>query len=359
MKRTTESATSSRNRVQLPRRVVRGAALALAVIAAATPFGCAASRPIASSDAPKAPREFAGRVDIGGRRIYMECRGTGSPTVVLLSGLDTAADLWDAPEQSGPRVLPEVARTTRVCAYDRPGAPTTTGQPSRSDDVPQPSTPGGAVDDLHALLQKANVPGPYVFAAHSYSGLIVRMFAGTYPDEVAGIVFVDVVSPELRALMSPKWWEHWKAANARSESALAEYPALERIEFDQALDQAAAAPPLRPMPVIVLSADERYGRKMDEQGARGELPAGVPSEIGYVIDSANAEAQEQLAQLVPGARHLTDTHSGHNMMIDNPTLVVDAIVDVVGAVREHRTALTAVAPSPTTTATANGENGAR
>ncbi len=289
-----------------------------------------------------AAEDLAGLVDIGGgRHIYMECRGSGGPTVVLVSGLDTAADLWDAPEQTGPKVLPEVAETTRVCAYDRPGAPTTTGQPSRSDDIPQPSTPVGAADDLHALLQAADVPGPYVLAAHSYGGLIARLYAADHPDDVAGVVLVDVVSPELRAGMSTAWWEHWKVANARTPESIAEYPPLERIEFDEALDQVEQADPLRPMPLVVISADELYGPGMEERGARGELPAGVPAALGYVIDSANKGAQQELAELVPGAEHLTATHSGHNVMIDNAPLVVDAIDSVVRAVREHRTTVAA------------------
>lgn len=317
-----------------------GALLVVVIVLAAA--GCSdagRTTPDAAGRTRASGEDFAGRVDIGGRQIYMECRGSGSPTVVLLSGLDTAADLWNAPEQRGPRVLPEVARTTRVCAYDRPGAPTTTGQPSRSDDIPQPSTPEGAVDDLHALLRAADVPGPYVFAAHSYSGLIARLYAAAHPDDVAGIVFVDVISPELRAGMSPTWWEHWKVANARTAESIAEYPPLERIEFDQALDQVEAAPPLHPMPVVVISADELYGRTMEDRAARGELPAGVPGELGYVIDSVNKGAQQELAQLVAGAKHLTATRSGHNVMIDNAPLVTGAIDEVVRAVREHRSSV--------------------
>src|SRR6516225_8250943 len=67
---------------------------------------------------------FAKRVDIGGgRMMYIEGHGNGSPTVLLISGTDTASDLWHAADQKGPTVYDDIQKTTRVCAYDRPGAP--------------------------------------------------------------------------------------------------------------------------------------------------------------------------------------------------------------------------------------------
>ncbi|MGA7774371.1 MAG: hypothetical protein WCA25_15680, partial [Pseudolabrys sp.] len=67
---------------------------------------------------------FAKRVDIGrGRMMYVECHGSGSPTVLLIAGTDTASDLWHAADQKGPTVYDDIQKTTRVCAYDRPGAP--------------------------------------------------------------------------------------------------------------------------------------------------------------------------------------------------------------------------------------------
>ena len=130
-------------------------------------------------------KDFAGLVDIGGgRKIYMECRGSGSPTVVLISGKGNRADIWNVPnpEKPGPTVFPEVARFTRVCAYDRPG---TTGalasEPSRSDPVPEPVTAAEGVSDLRALLTASKEVGPFVLAGHSIGGLISRLYASTYP----------------------------------------------------------------------------------------------------------------------------------------------------------------------------------
>ena len=108
--------------------------------------------------------------------MYPECPGTGSPTVVLVPGLDSAADVWTG-YQPDPSlaVFARVARFARVCAYDRPGAPVGDNlTPSRSTPVPQPTTAQDAVRDLHALLRAAGEPGPYVLAGHSYDGLITR-----------------------------------------------------------------------------------------------------------------------------------------------------------------------------------------
>ena len=110
-------------------------------------------------------RDFAGLVDVGGgRKMYLECRGIGSPAVVLVAGLRGSAEDWNIAEKPGPRVFPEVAKFTRVCAYDRPGTPVGE-KPSRSDPVPQPTTARNAVADLHALLTAAGEAGPYVLVA--------------------------------------------------------------------------------------------------------------------------------------------------------------------------------------------------
>src|ERR1700688_1974356 len=91
-------------------------------------------------------------LDVGsGRKMYLECRGTGSPTVVLVAGLKASADDWNSTKGTVPTVLSGVGNVTRVCAYDRPGTPVG-DQPSRSDPVRQPTTAADAVGDLHALL---------------------------------------------------------------------------------------------------------------------------------------------------------------------------------------------------------------
>src|SRR5688572_16401991 len=146
--------------------------------------------------------DFAGLVDIGdGRHIYLECQGSGRPTVILEAGFRTRADVWsnDLVQPDAPRtmVFQGVSEFTRVCAYDRPGTATVLEDglhPSRSDPVAMPRNAELSVSDLHGLLQAAEIPGPYVMVGHSYGGMLARLFAAEYPDEVAGLVLVDAFS---------------------------------------------------------------------------------------------------------------------------------------------------------------------
>jgi pimeloyl-ACP methyl ester carboxylesterase len=278
--------------------------------------------------------DFAGLVDIGGgRKMYLECRGIGSPTVVLVGGLRASAEDWGIGDKSAPPVFPEVAKFTRVCAYDRPGTPVG-DRPSRSDPVPQPTTAGDAVADLHAMLRAAGEAGPYVLVGHSYGGLVVRLYASTYPEDVSGLVLVDALSEGLRDAETPEQWAmQRKLIEGDVRESLALYPALERIDVDESFDQVRAAPLLPPLLLVVLSADRPWGPQIPPMIAEGKLPADVPPDFGYVTDAAQKEAQMKLAQLVPNAEHITNTNSGHEIHKEQPQLVIDAIREIVEAVR--------------------------
>ena len=283
---------------------------------------------------------FAKRVNIGGgRSMYIECRGKGSPTVLLLSGALSASDAWHAAGQKGPKVYPTVAKDTRVCAYDRPGVYHRDGELSRSDPAPQPTTARIASDDLDALLQAADVPGPYVLVAHSFSGTVARVFAAEHPDQVQGIVFVDVLTPEVRRLMTADEWAQVAIGNAPSAEALAEYPAREQADFGTSLDQVEAAATLGPMPVVVLTSSKSWHDLYADAFDKGQSPPGVTRDFGAVVDKNAPIAHAQLAALFPGSEHITDTKSGHDIMIDNAPIVIRSIREVVDAVRAGRSAL--------------------
>jgi pimeloyl-ACP methyl ester carboxylesterase len=287
--------------------------------------------------ASAAAADFAGLIDIGGgRKIFLECRGAGAPTVVLVGGLRASADDWNIAAKRGPTVLPEIAKFTRVCAYDRPGTPVGEA-PSRSDPVPQPTSAADGAADLYALLAAAREQGPYVLVAHSYGGLIARLFAGAHPNDVSGLVLVDVLSEGLEDAETPEQWAiQRRLIEGDVSEGIAEYPALERIDVDRSLDQMRAAPPLPQLPLIVLSADRGWGPQVPSMIASGALPADVPPDFGYVTDEAQKVAQARLAALVTNAKHVTDTDSGHEIHKEQPQIVVDAIREVVEAVRSER-----------------------
>lgn len=133
----------------------------------------------AATDAP--PAMPGQSIDVGGHSLRIHCTGTGSPTVVLQpGGGEMSAHMgW---------IAPRVAADTRVCVYDRPGR-------GGSDPVDTAQDASQITTDLHTLLRRGNVPGPYVLAGHSFGGLYVLTYAARYPDQVAGMVVVDTTAP--------------------------------------------------------------------------------------------------------------------------------------------------------------------
>src|SRR5262245_11339408 len=238
--------------------------LVLLVLTLALPITAKAqsATPAVASPIP-ASGDFAGLVDIGGRKLYLECHGEGSPTVILVTGYRSSARYWTDdllhPEAPRTMVMPAVAQTTRVCAYDRPGTFATIGQKdfvSRSDPGAQPRTAPEVVAELHALLQAAAIPGPYVLAAHSLGGLFARLYASTYPDEVVGLVLVDAYSERLENLMPPERWAALvklnQAVGSDTVNQIEGYGDMETVGYgsdNAVMREAATATPLRPMPL--------------------------------------------------------------------------------------------------------------
>ena len=109
--------------------------------------------------------------------------------------------------------------------------------------------------------------------------------------------------------------------------------------FDEILDQTASAAALRPMPVVVLTASDKFIDVVPKLIQAGELPPDTPPDFAAVMDRATSAGQNKLAALVPGAVHITDTHSGHFIMLDNAPVVIQAIRMVVDAVRAGQTSL--------------------
>lgn len=282
--------------------------------------------------------DFAGLVPVGGgRQIYLECRGAGAPTVVLISGKGNGAADWrlvldpaDPAHQSpydlvgagegrlredASAVFPAVARFTRVCAYDRPGTRLEGGDVSTP--VPQPHSADQAARDLGAMLAAAGETGPYVIVAHSYGGLVALLYARVHPGEVAGLVMVDAASERMKQALGPEKLAAWDAANRASSPE-----APEAVELADAIARIDAAPPLAKYPAIVLSADKPWGP-----------PPTVGKMDGVTVTFADWRAGQDLLAVSLGARHITQTRSGHPIYLYDPALVVGAIRDVVDEAR--------------------------
>ena len=314
-------------------------ALIVLLLALPTPVLAQSATPEVASGVPDSG-DFAGLVDIGGRSLYLECRGTGSPTVVLVGGYRSSALYWsddllhpDAPREM---VLAGVAQFTRVCAYDRPGTTSSIGEDdfvSRSDAIAQPRTAPEVVAELHALLQAAEVPGPYVLAGHSLGGFFARLYAATYPDEVVGLVLVDAYSELLESVMPPERWQALVRLNQGMGTddvvPIPGYGDLETLPWgaDNAVMRAAvAASPLRPMPLATLAHGKPFA-----------LPAGAQGFTSAELEGFIRAANEAKAALVPDARFTVASESGHDIHQDQPELVTEAIHQVVAGVRNANT----------------------
>ena len=169
-----------------PRLIV--AALAGALLLA---FGDILAQPAPAPATPEDQRMLpyaapGQRIDIGGRRINMHCAGAGSPTVVLMAGLFSWSVVWY-------KTQPVIAQKTRVCAFDRAAY-------GFSDPASRPQTISEVVEDLHKALQAGSIAGPYVLVAHSLGGVEARVYAQRWPQEVVGMVLVDT-SPAAEGLI--------------------------------------------------------------------------------------------------------------------------------------------------------------
>jgi len=303
----------------------RGAAAAAMLLLAAVPLFAACVGP-GSTSIPATPAPLDGDVAIGGgRSIHAECAGYGSPTVVLVSGARSAADAWTSLPRAGATglapadlvssdvaVMPLVAASTRVCAYDRPGTPYLDGTMSTTTMVDQPTTAQADVADLHAWLTAAGVPPPYVLVGHSWGGLIATHYASAYAADVAGLVLVDPASTYLETSLTPAQWTTFVAlAKSLIDGSRVEVP-----DYADSLPVVRAAPSIRPMPAVVMTSDHPFDFGA---GVDGTWPAWVA-------------AQTLLADQLHAA-HVTKTDSGHLIPIERPGLVADAILRVVEQAR--------------------------
>ncbi len=269
-------------------------------------------------------------VDIGGYRLHITCTGSGSPTVVIDAGWGDWSTAWGF-------VQPAVAKTTRVCTYDRAG----TGW---SDAGPLPRDATQFAKELHTLLQNAHIPGPYVLAGHSLGGLPVRVFAGTYPAEVAGVVLIDSMTPQ-QFTQAPAEIQSQPASRAQTLSLPAR---LARVGVVRLL-----ARPLGLVPSRSPDQEAAYSRVVRTQNVQAYIDEGegMPAagaeaaavkafgDLPLIVLTAKLnnmahwqEWQTDLLQLSSNSVQLF-ADSDHNIHFEAPDAAVAAIVQMVVKIR--------------------------
>lgn len=277
--------------------------------------------------------DFSGLVEVAGRSLHLDCRGTGTPTVILQSGYGNAGDIWSLAEGPPPAVQPAIAANNRVCSYDRPGSTITTTasadgtveaatalRPGRSDAAPMPRDPAEVVEELHDLLAAAGVPEPYVMVGHSLGGTLTVLYARTYPDQIAGLVIVDSPQPTLRDVLTPEQWE--LAAMAESDPDSLPGYEIEAYDIGLLFDEIEAAPPPPAVPIIVIQRGETR---------LGDAP--VPDDLAAVvlaINEAQLESQAAFAASVSGAELISVPGTTHYVQTQRPDAVIEAILTVMG-----------------------------
>ncbi len=274
---------------------------------------------------------------VDGHRLHLQCTGSGSPTVVVQPGGGEMSSNWAW-------IAPAVARTTRVCVYDRAGRgwsePADTAQ-----DAEQISA------DLHTLLQRANVPGPYVVAGHSFGGLYTLTFAARYPDDVAGMVLVDSTAPTPGATpTAPRSASSYDVLGRAS--ALLSGSARVGLSRLYATTEAGTLPPRSrgqvrasmATPEGVRSTIDEYiqaGASAREAASLTDLAATPLVVLTAGVGSAPdwSTKQDRLATLSTNTSHRTVEGAAHAELVANEADAANttqAILDVVAAVRSNQ-----------------------
>ena len=306
----------------------------------------------AQNSKPKAPGKM---VDVGGYNLYLDCRGQGSPTVILESGLDDSSAAWGA-------VQPEIAKFTQVCSYDR-------AYIGFSDAGPVPWTLHQQVFDLHQLLKAANIPGPYVLVGQSLGGLLNQLYKSLYSADVAGMILVDSTSVNSKMgdkpLRSAAKGVPVPSAQTMATSPPPPLTPEEQANLDKALPRLAkevegtlpnpydklpaeakvvwrwehSHPKMHPgsnNPMLTYWAEEMELMHREWQGKEhvyGDMPLYVLAAARASSDADRLREVNDMALMSTNSLLLLDPQSDHDMHIDVPSVVIQPILQVVEAVR--------------------------
>ena len=260
-----------------------------------------------------------GKVDVGGYALYYTCAGEGSPTMILEAGGPGDSTHWEL-------VRVYMGAAPRVCAYDRANL-------GKSDPAPKPRTFTDMTRDLHTLLEKAPIEGPYVLVGHSMGGMLVQLYASQYPEEVVGLVLVDSAHPDMgdRLLAAlppettgePKNLKPWRQYGTWMSTSNGQAPFdVEGVDMKVSNEQVRAVKSQGDLPLAVIS------RSPNNPIMAPQMPS-LPDDINANLMRLWQGLQTELEGLSSNSTRFTADHSGHFVMLEEPRLVVNAIHHVI------------------------------
>jgi pimeloyl-ACP methyl ester carboxylesterase len=297
----------------------RGRWLVVPVIATLAVFAIGGGiTTISVATASSSPTATGRMIDVGGHRLYIECTGSGGPAVILQAGLGASSSSWAG-------IAPAVAATTTVCAYDRAGH-------GRSDEAASPQDGIALATDLHTLLERAGVAGPYVIVGHSSGGPYVRVFAAQYPDQVAGMVLLDAQPADAFTALPdyPSFYAAYKTAVTLSPS-LARIGLLGPLLGLSAAESTAAAARGARDEVLALPTVLRQSSELTSLRDRPLIvvTAAAEADRGWVA------AQDALPRLSRASVHRVLAAATHNSLISGVDAAQSsqAILDVLASIQ--------------------------
>ena len=309
---------------------------------------------------------------VGRHRLHYRCSGHGTPAVVFDAGIAASSLTWS-------RVQPAVAEVTRAFSYDRAGL-------AWSESTSVPRAMATLVGELRVLLQKADVPPPYVLVGHSFGGLVIRAFARSHPDEVAGLVFVDPLHPEEWCDPSSEQRHMLRGGIFLSRvGALLARAGIVRLSlallsggapgaprrFSRVFGRQAAAlvehmvGEVQKLPQEVLPSVQAHWSSPKAFRGMWQHLAALPLCSAEVMEGADAfgdkpvvvfsagarharwlAADAALAHASSNGRHVVAPHGGHWVHLDHPDLVIQNIRDVIADARAAMAVTTATGEPP-------------
>ena len=329
---------ASRRPYRIVRWIGRALLVVLALLIGLAALGAIYEAIMAAGDGARYPAP--GRlVDVGGYRLHLYCVGQGSPTVVLASGAGGFSAEWSI-------VQPQIAATTRVCAFDRAGL-------GWSDPGPGPRTPAQIADELHTLLINAGESAPYLLVAHSAGGKHARLFAQRHPQDVAGIVLLDPRSEYIEDHMTAQEADAERAGAQQFHQMLMGMRAIGLLRLTWAALWPTVLPVTAKLPAdlrqtigvlesrtgdIATAEAENASAAMSNDQLRdvalGDLPLivlGAGTSVEYTPHWRESLAYQ--AGLSTNSRLTIVAGSDHSIHWEAPALVVDAVRQVVEAAR--------------------------